>query len=1045
MPAKRKTQAVCLSLVLVLTACGSGSDTEEAPSAQASTTVAPTTEAPGPRTTRPATNRPATTEPEATPPRAAAPAVLPAQDVYSLVAPSIPLIETPAGTGSGVLIEGGYVVTNHHVVWPYDRVWVVFPDGTELAEVPVLGSDAFADLAVLGPVGVSAPPLSFGDGEGMDPGSDVYLIGYPAETDLFPQPTITSGVLSRVREWDLYGLTLLQSDADIAGGQSGGALVNTSGEVVGISTWSFSDAGFSVATSAADSAEIVQTLLRDHEQLGPPGPVYGDASGSREVVVDLRNGEDTGLYWFEGTAGSTIEVAIDGASDGVLAVAGPTAHLMEVDDTLEGLEHGIVELPVDGPYVVVVSNYAGEIGEASRFTLTSSVELSPFADPDDGRLLVIGEPLGAVLDYHWDVDWYELFLEQGDSVVVWTEAIATDTAVFIMPGDAGYEQMVWDDDSGAAVVGDSTNAWLHYTAPSSGRYFVVVGDVLGQSGGGYFVGVERADPLDEPVAVADDGEELRFDVSRGTTWRDLFDAFEPDEQDCIRREFGDGALLQDVLATEVLLGEGGEDDVAGILLCLRHENRREAYIAALVAALAGEGVILELEDVACLREVFAGEDGAAFLTALITAAEIEEEFGALSLLFLSCFPEEVFSEAAGSPERAPVILELSDVAVGELVWQYSIPPNEQPFLGVSRVHPPRLEGGTLYLPASDGAVYALSTLDGSPLWTYRTHPVGTPHVPTSLRALDVTGGVVSVVTEELVHGIDAGTGGTLWLHPGEFAGAPGVGDGVLLVQSGLALEAVDIESGLLHWSSIEGSPTRHAPVVHDGAAYFGADGVGIAAREALTGELEWWHGIDTNIDLSPVVADGIVYAALFDNTVFALDAHTGLVIWQNRIPGRAAHLLELVDGLLYLSTEVLYALDPASGEIVWRSSTDGSGGPHLPFSYPWTQTEPFFTVDRGVVYYGSDLGEVFALEAATGRLLWEYQTLSGRPAAPTASGDLVLLGSLGAVFYALDAATGQLVWYYPVTGAVIAAPLVADDVIYLTTSDGQVHAVRAPS
>ncbi|MCE2530790.1 MAG: hypothetical protein J4G11_13115 [Acidimicrobiia bacterium] len=51
-------------------------------------------------------------------------------------------------------------------------------------------------------------------------------------------------------------------------------------------------------------------------------------------------------------------------------------------------------------------------------------------------------------------------------------------------------------------------------------------------------------------------------------------------------------------------------------------------------------MIFELEDVACMREVFAG---AAFLVALITEAEIEDEFGALSLHFLSCFPEALFS------------------------------------------------------------------------------------------------------------------------------------------------------------------------------------------------------------------------------------------------------------------------------------------------------------------------------------------------------------------------------------------------------------------
>ena len=64
------------------------------------------------------------------------------------------------------MIEGGYVLTNNHVVWPYDDVRVVLPDGTELEGVPVFNSDPLADLAVLGPIDVSAhwvgtaPPMA---------------------------------------------------------------------------------------------------------------------------------------------------------------------------------------------------------------------------------------------------------------------------------------------------------------------------------------------------------------------------------------------------------------------------------------------------------------------------------------------------------------------------------------------------------------------------------------------------------------------------------------------------------------------------------------------------------------------------------------------------------------------------------------------------------------------------------------------------------------------------------------------------------------------
>ena len=84
---------------------------------------------------------------------------LSAAEVYARVAPSIVFIETPAGTGSGVLIDEGYIVTNRHVVWPYESVWVTFPDGAWYEDVPVIGWDALSDLAVLGPCRNTGRPV----------------------------------------------------------------------------------------------------------------------------------------------------------------------------------------------------------------------------------------------------------------------------------------------------------------------------------------------------------------------------------------------------------------------------------------------------------------------------------------------------------------------------------------------------------------------------------------------------------------------------------------------------------------------------------------------------------------------------------------------------------------------------------------------------------------------------------------------------------------------------------------------------------------------
>ena len=132
------------------------------------------------------------------------PGPLSPSEVFAAVSPGLAFIETSIGTGSGILMEGGLLLTNAHVVWPYEKARVVFPNGTELLDAPVVAWDVMGDLAVLdvAAVGDLPDPTHFVDGEAESIGTELFLIGYPAEVDEFPQPTLTSGVLSRIRTWD---------------------------------------------------------------------------------------------------------------------------------------------------------------------------------------------------------------------------------------------------------------------------------------------------------------------------------------------------------------------------------------------------------------------------------------------------------------------------------------------------------------------------------------------------------------------------------------------------------------------------------------------------------------------------------------------------------------------------------------------------------------------------------------------------------------------------------------------------------------------------
>jgi len=160
--------------------------------------------------------------------------------------------ETMYSQGSGVVIaDGGYILTNYHVIEGGDSYEVLMPSG-EKADASLVGSDSSLDLAVLKVenefVG-QLVPVAIGTSSNLIVGSTAIAIGNPGGEDL--ANTVTQGIVSALERSDVYSsnttrnVDYIQHDAAINSGNSGGGLFNYKGELIGINTLKYSGSAYS--------------------------------------------------------------------------------------------------------------------------------------------------------------------------------------------------------------------------------------------------------------------------------------------------------------------------------------------------------------------------------------------------------------------------------------------------------------------------------------------------------------------------------------------------------------------------------------------------------------------------------------------------------------------------------------------------------------------------------------------------------------------------------------------------------------------------------
>ena len=211
------------------------------------------------------------------------------QEIYQKVNPSTVTVLTgmsdgSAMVGTGVIFtEDGYILTNAHVIAGGSECYVVLDTG-ENHRARLLGLDEEKDLAVIKIDATGLPAAEFGDSDALTVGDPVYAIGNPLGVEL--RGTLTDGIVSAINR-DVYvdgvTMTLIQTNAALNNGNSGGPLINVYGQVVGINTMKMGSSsttsveGLGFAIPIASTAYMINDLI-----------AYGEVHGEVMIGVSVQ-------------------------------------------------------------------------------------------------------------------------------------------------------------------------------------------------------------------------------------------------------------------------------------------------------------------------------------------------------------------------------------------------------------------------------------------------------------------------------------------------------------------------------------------------------------------------------------------------------------------------------------------------------------------------------------------------------------------------------------------------------------------------------------
>ncbi len=331
--------------------------------------------------------------------------------------------------------------------------------------------------------------------------------------------------------------------------------------------------------------------------------------------------------------------------------------------------------------------------------------------------------------------------------------------------------------------------------------------------------------------------------------------------------------------------------------------------------------------------------------------------------------------------------------------------------------------GVVFAGAWDGKLYALDARNqGKKLWSFTVTSNGQIYAtPVVAGELVFASGHELNSEKNSLYALRVTDGSVVWsMRPPEL----------------LTYASVLVQDGVIYIPSIFGDPLGGALLV--------------ARADAATGKpIPVTHSPYGFAVTTPTIAGNLLYIGDTDGYLYAMDISKDLVVaWRTRIAsddvvgtplaGVDPSNLEIsssplvVNGVVYTGSPDghLYALDAAAGKILWQYKT----GDTISFSSP--------AVANGVVYVGSDDKSLHAVDATTGKGLWKYTTGGKIKSSPLVDNGVVYVGSYDSNLYALDAATGKVRQVYQTNGQVFSSPRIVDGVLYFASYDNYVYAFK---